>query len=63
MLPPQCSAGSLSCQADPGSCLALLFFSGGAVLGHPCSEGLISTVNVFMDNLSPVVPVLMLSFS
>lgn len=35
----------------------------GAVLGPPCSEGLISTLNVFMDNLSPVVPVLMLSFS
>lgn len=35
----------------------------GAVLGPPRSEGLISTLNVFMDNLSPVVPVLMLSFS
>lgn len=38
-------------------------FSGGAVLGPPCSEGLISTLNVFMVNLSPVIPVLMLSFS
>lgn len=37
-------------------------FSGGAVLGPSCSEGLISTLNVFMDNLSPVIPVLMLSF-
>ena len=39
------------------------FFSGGAVLGPPCSEGLISTLNVFMVNLSPAIPVLMLSFS
>jgi len=38
-------------------------FSGGAVLGPPSSEGLISTLNVFMDNLSPVIPVLTLSFS
>lgn len=60
MLSPQHAAGSLSCQTNPASCLAML---GGAALGPPCSEGLISTLNVFMDNLSPVIPVLTLSFS